>query len=246
MKRNLQLILLSFCVVILGGVARSARAQSSSTGALTGTVTDPSGGTVAEATVSLTSLATEQVVTKTTTLDGQYKFVPLAPGEYSMKVSKTGFQLVSVVSITVNVTETAVKDITLPVGTSAQQITVEGSVQTLQTQESTVGTLVNSQEVNAIPLTTRNYTQILSLSAGVASSVNDAANLGRGSVDMSVNGNGASANTYLMDGSQASNWVANGGPDRWRCNRQPRRNRRVQGANRAIRRVLWAQSRGRG
>jgi hypothetical protein len=209
MKRNLPFALLGICLVIFDSVLPSARAQSSSTGALTGTVTDPSGARVAEAPVSLTSGATQQVITKATTADGQYKFVLLPPGEYSMKVSKAGFQTVDVVSITVNVTETEVRDVILAVGKSEQLITVEGTTQTIQTEESTVGTLVSGQQVNAIPLTTRNYTQILSLSAGVASSVNDAANLGRGSVDMSVNGNGASANTYMMDGSQASNWVAN-------------------------------------
>jgi hypothetical protein len=209
MKSSLRVLLLGVCFASLGSAARPAHAQSSSTGALTGTVIDTSGGLVAEASISLTNMATHQVITKTTTADGQYKFVPLAPGEYSLKVSKTGFEVVSVLSIIINVTETTVRDVTLPLGTSTQQVTVEGAVQTIQTQESTVGTLINSREVNAIPLTTRNYTQILSLSAGVASSVNDAANLGRGSVDMSVNGNGASANTYMMDGSQASNWVAN-------------------------------------
>jgi outer membrane receptor protein involved in Fe transport len=209
MRLSLRLLLAVVCLVLVGGLGESACAQSSSTGALTGTVTDATGGAVAGAVVSLTSAATQQTVTKTTPADGQYKFALLAPGEYSMKVSKTGFETVSVVSVIINVTETAQKDVTLPVGASQQQVTVESTAQTVQTQESTVGTLVNSQEVNAIPLTTRNYTQILSLSAGVASSVNDAANLGRGSVDMSVNGNGPSANTYMMDGSQASNWVAN-------------------------------------
>ncbi|MGB7284490.1 MAG: TonB-dependent receptor [Candidatus Acidiferrum sp.] len=213
MKRRLQAFLLGICVASLGSTLPSAHAQSSSTGALTGTVSDTSGGTVADATVSLTSVATQQVLTKTTTTDGQYKFVPLAPGEYSMRVSKVGFQTVDVMSIMVNVTETEVRNVVLAVGKSEQQITVESSAQTLQTQESTVGTLVNSRAITSIPLTTRNYTQILSLSAGVASSVNDAANLGRGSVDMSVNGNGASANTFMMDGSQASNWVANAATD---------------------------------
>jgi outer membrane receptor protein involved in Fe transport len=213
MRSSLRILLLLICLVSIGGTGRSARGQSSSTGALTGTVTDPSGGSVSDATVSLTSAATEQVVTKITSADGQFKFVPLAPGEYSMKVSKVGFQTVAVVSITVNVTETEVRDVVLPVGKSEQQITVRSAAQTVETQESTVGTLVNSQAVTSIPLTTRNYTQILSLSSGVVSNVNNAANLGRGSQDMNVNGNGASANTYMMDGSQASNWVANAAGD---------------------------------
>jgi hypothetical protein len=185
-------------------------AQSASTGALTGTVSDPSGGVVAGAKVSLTSLATQKVETKTTTENGQYKFALLPPGEYALKVASAGFETLLVPSVTVNVTETDVKDVTLPIGKSETQITVEGSIPTLQTQESTVGTLVDDKTVNAIPLTTRNYTQILSLSSGVSSQVNNAANLGRGSQDMNVNGNSSAANTYMMDGAQASNWVANG------------------------------------
>jgi Carboxypeptidase regulatory-like domain/TonB dependent receptor len=209
MRSNLRIFLLGVCVASLSSAGQPTWGQSSSTGALTGTVTDPSGGSVAGATIALTNAATQQVVTKISTSDGQYKFVPLAPGEYSLKVSKTGFQTVAVVAIAVNVTETEVRDVVLPVGKSEQQITVQSSAQTVQTEDSTLGTLVDHQAVNAIPLTTRNYTQILSLSSGVVSNVNNAANLGRGSEDMNVNGNGASANTYMMDGSQASNWVAN-------------------------------------
>jgi Carboxypeptidase regulatory-like domain len=209
MRANLRVLVVAVAIFILGDTGYSAAGQSSSTGALTGTVMDPSGGTVPGATVTLTSMATQQVVTKTTTADGQFKFALLAPGEYSMKVSAGGFQTVSIVGITVNVTETDVKDVLLPIGKSEQQVTVESTAETLQTQESTIGTLVDHQTVTAIPLTTRNYTQILSLSSGVVSNVNNAANLGRGSQDMNVNGNGSAANTYSMDGSQASNWVAN-------------------------------------
>jgi hypothetical protein len=210
MRSRLQVLLLAVLLTFVCLAASLANAQSSSTGALTGTITDPSGGAVPGASVSLTNVSTQQVITKATTGDGQYKFVLLPPGEYSLKVSAPGFQTVAIVAIAVNVTETQVKDAMLPIGKSEQQITVESTAQTLQTQDSTVGTLVGNQTVNAIPLTTRNYTQILSLSSGVASNVNNAANLGRGSQDMNVNGNGSAANTYMMDGSQASNWVANG------------------------------------
>src|ERR1700733_6321881 len=78
MRSNLRIFLLGVCVASLSSAGQPTWGQSSSTGALTGTVTDPSGGSVAGATIALTNAATQQVVTKISTSDGQYKFVPLA------------------------------------------------------------------------------------------------------------------------------------------------------------------------
>ena len=83
MRRDLRFILLGISLEIAWSPVQSARAQSLSTAALIGNVTELSCGTAAEAVVSLTSFATQVAVTKLTTADGLYKFVLLASGKFS-------------------------------------------------------------------------------------------------------------------------------------------------------------------
>ncbi|HET6206355.1 MAG TPA: carboxypeptidase-like regulatory domain-containing protein, partial [Terracidiphilus sp.] len=83
-------------------------AQSAGTGALTGTLTDPSGASVPNAAVTLTNLDTNQTRTTTTSTDGNYKFSLLPPGPYRVRFSAMGFKTAEVSSVTINVTETPV------------------------------------------------------------------------------------------------------------------------------------------
>src|SRR5438309_11386765 len=86
----------------------SLMAQTPGTGALTGTVKDPSGGVIPNATVTLTSVDTGQARTTMTAADGVYHFSLLPPGNYRVKIESSGFKPVEVPSVTVAVTETAV------------------------------------------------------------------------------------------------------------------------------------------
>jgi hypothetical protein len=175
-------------------------AQSAGTAALAGTVTDPSGASVPNVTVTITSNATGQTRTATTGPDGTYRFTLLPPGTYHVSFSASGFKTAEIGSVTLNVTETPELNRTLEVGQQAEQVTVEATADTLQTQSSTLGTVANTAEVTGLPLSNRNYTQILSLSAGANAAVNDARSLGKGTQDMSVNGNSPGSNNFQMDG----------------------------------------------
>ncbi len=181
-------------------LAPSLLAQSAGTGALTGTLTDPSGGSVANATVTLTSNETNQARTTTTGTDGSYKFGLLPPGSYRVGFSAPGFKTSEVPAVTINVTETPVLDRRLEVGAQTEQVTVEANAEVLQTASSTLGTTVTSQQVTALPLSNRNYTQLLTMAAGANVGVNNATALGKGTQDISVNGADPSSNNYQMDG----------------------------------------------
>jgi len=188
------------------GFVPSTWSQSASTGALTGTVTDPSGGVVPGASVTLVNAATGQSETTQSGTNGVYRFSLLAPGTYSVKVSAAGFKTAEVPSVVVNVTETPVVDAKMEVGETSQQVTVAGEAVTLQTESAAAGTLVDSRAMTSIPLTTRNYTEVLSLSTGVITSVNNAGLLGRGSQDTNVNGNSTTSNNYQINGGSANVW----------------------------------------
>ena len=185
-------------------------AQSSGTSGLGGVVTDPSGAAVPNVTVTLTSNATGQTRTATTGTDGTYKFQLLQPGDYKVRFAASGFKTSEVGSIQLNVTETPALDRTLEVGAQTDQITVEAAAEVLQTQSSTLGTVVNSQAMSNMPLATRNYTQILGLEAGASSGVNNGSAFGKGTLDMAVNGAGIDQNNFQMDGVSVVNAFGDG------------------------------------
>jgi hypothetical protein len=199
------------CLAVLFLFASPALPQSATTGGLTGTVTDPSGGVIAGATVTATSLATGQVRSVTTDASGTYKFSLLAAGNYSLKFTASGFKTAEVPSVTVNITETPVLNQPLEVGAQSEQVTVESTAETIQTQNATVGALVGAKEVTDLPLSSRNYTQIIDLSPGVVANVSSAAAVGNGTQDINVNGMGSDQNNYMMDGATVTNYGSGGG-----------------------------------
>lgn len=196
-------------IAFFGFLATAALlAQTSSTGALGGRITDPSGAVVAGATVTLTSVGTGQTRTTTTAGDGTYNFGLLPPGNYSLRIEAAGFKAVNIPSVTVSVTETAALDRALEVGAQTQTVTVEGSVEAVQTTSSALGTVAPSETVTNLPLNTRNYTNLLSMTAGANANVENASTIGKGSVFIAVNGAGFGQNTYLQDGVSVDSWFS--------------------------------------
>jgi len=201
-------LLLALMAMFLSAFSSTMMAQTGGTGALSGTVTDATGSVVSNATVTATSADTGQVRTAKTAADGSYQIGLLQPGNYRVKYEAAGFKPVEIAAVKVNVTENAVLDRQLEVGAATQSITVEGSVETIQTNSSTMGTVADSRTVTELPLNTRNYTNLLTMTAGANSSVSNATTIGKGSPFIAVNGAGTSQNTYLQDGVVINNWYS--------------------------------------
>jgi hypothetical protein len=199
------------CFAVLFACVSPIWAQSGTTGALTGIVTDPSGAVISAATVTLTSLATGQERTTTTDASGSYKFSLVQAGNYSAKFAAPGFKTAEILSVTINITETPVLNQKLEIGAQTSEVTVEGTVEIVQTQNATVGNLVGAKEVTDLPLSSRNYTQIIDLSPGVVANVASAAAVGNGTQDINVNGMGSDQNNYMMDGASVTNYGSGGG-----------------------------------
>jgi hypothetical protein len=195
-------------VGLLAAFSPSLMAQTAGTGALTGTVTDSSGAVVPGATVTATSADTGQARTATTGADGVYTIGILPPGNYRVKFEAAGFKGVEIPSATVTVTETAVLDRTLEVGAQEQTVTVASEVETIQTASSALGTVATARTVTELPLSTRNYTNLLAMSSGANASVQDASLLGKGTTLIAVNGAGTAQNTFLQDGVVINNWFS--------------------------------------
>jgi len=210
-----RLAFVALLTLLLALCMPSLMAQSAGTSSLTGTITDPSGAAIPNVTVTLTSNDTNQVRTETTGADGQYKFTLLPPGNYKVRFSATGFKTSEIGSVVLNVTETPTLDRALEVGAQSEQVTVEATAETLQTSSSTLGQVVGGSTVTELPLASRNFTQIIGLSAGANVPVNNATSFGKGTLDISVNGATPGQNNFQMDGvaiqSMAGNGSANDG-----------------------------------
>ncbi len=199
---------LALCLLALA--SGTLFAQTAGTGALTGTVTDPTGAVIPNVTVTATNADTGQERTATTSAAGAYTISLLPPGTYRVKFAASGFKAVEVPGVRVDVTETPVLDRALEVGAQTEQVTVEANVESIQTASSALGTVVGGSTATAIPLTTRNYTNILGLSAGANATVNNASALGRGGMEIAVNGASTAQNAYQMDGVSVVNYASSG------------------------------------
>ncbi len=198
------------CLAVLFACATPAVAQSGGTSAVTGTVTDAQGRAVPKTTVTITSLATGQERSMVTGTDGLYKFTLLPPGGYKITFSAPGFKTSEISPVTLVTTETATQDQVLEVGAVTESVKVESTVETLQTESSTLGTTVTGSQITALPMANGNYTEILSLSAGTNASVDNATVLGKGTQDISANGVDPGSNNFQMDGVAVNN-IANSG-----------------------------------
>src|SRR5262245_16247422 len=198
-----------FSIVLIAAflsASSSLWAQSATTGALRGTVVDPTGAVVPGVTVTLVNATTGQMQTTMTDAKGLYGFSLLSPGTYDVDFSAQGFKTSRALSVVINVSEAPDFDAELEAGESEERIPCR--CQLSETATSSSGTLVDSKTITAVPLTTRNLTQVLSMSSGSTASVNNAGMLGAGSQSVNVNGNTATG-TYTVDGAASASTVPN-------------------------------------
>ncbi len=187
-----------------GGIPK-AHAQTSSTGQLVGDISDPSGAAIPKAGVTIKETATGETRNVVTDHVGHYVVPLLPPGTYSVRASATGFASGMASNIIVPAATSTTVNLQLSVGTSEQTIQVESTAEMLQTENSALGQTTDTTTVTSLPLTSRNFTEILQLNPGVASPLPNAASLGKGTVDVNVNGARVSDNGYQLDGQDALN-----------------------------------------
>ncbi len=203
----------TLAVCFAAGFAAPANAQTQTTGAITGRITDTSGAVISQANVALTSDTSGTGSTVTTDQGGNYRFGLLPPGTYHMRVSASGFKTAVPDAVTVTVTETSALNLSMSPGTQQETVQVSAGAELLQTANATLGTTVQGRTIQALPLTERNYTQVLTMSPGVAGDVNNAAELGRGTIDVYVNGASNISNNFVMDGADINNFGSGRGGD---------------------------------
>jgi hypothetical protein len=152
------------CLLVLSAAPAFAQLSSAS---LNGVVRDTTGAVIPKAGVVLTNADTSVERANTTNDTGNYVFTDIAPGRYTLKVSAPSFSTKQVSPFVLAVNQTATIDVSLAAGASTEVVTVEASAQ-LQVSTAELGTVIATKQVNDLPLNGRNFTQLLSLTPGVA------------------------------------------------------------------------------
>jgi len=196
-------LLVLFCLFLV--LPRNARAQQT-LGGITGTVTDDSGAVIPAATVTIVADQTKLTRTLQTTENGSYDFVNLPIGNYTITITRAGFQTLNFPSIQVQANRTATVNATLKIGQVGESITVE-ETPLLNNVDTTNGYVMDKLEIDAVPLPTGSFTGLALLSPGVNEelSAGTGANAGLGNAPVWANGQRDTSNTFLLNGVDAKN-----------------------------------------
>lgn len=203
MKKWMAVFLCAWAIALL--MPSGLRAQAGATGAITGTVLDEKGGAISGATIVVTNMATGQKEREVvSTGSGTFNTPSLPPGTYSLEVTATGFSRFVRDRVLVQVTETTAVNVTLSIGQVTETVTVHDITPPVELTSATTGETIGAETASTLPLSTRNFLTLLTLSAGANTELFDSAALGRGQVTINVNGQRPTNNNFQLEGVNAN------------------------------------------
>ncbi|MBE3135247.1 MAG: carboxypeptidase regulatory-like domain-containing protein, partial [Acidobacteria bacterium] len=187
-RRSVPLLLLSLCCLVLG----PALASGQTTGAtLLGTVFDEQGAVLPGATISITNVETGWNRVIVSDERGYYRAAALPPGQYEMKIEMTGFSAQVRSGMTLTVGQEATINVTLKLSSLEESVTVTADSPIVETTKSMVGTTINREQLDNLPIPGRNFTALANLTPGVT---------GVGGGGLNTGGQISRNNTFLIDG----------------------------------------------
>jgi hypothetical protein len=191
-------LLIPFVLVL--GFAGQAFGQNAT---IVGTVTDPSGAAVANATVSITHAETGLVYHFTTNGDGQYVAPDLPIGHYNMKVEASGFKAAEQKAIVLQVGDRTRLDYQMSLGGASETVTVEANAVRVQTDSGEVSNVIDDKQMSQIAVNGRSIYQLAQLTPGASSQINGYVNTPvGGDSNVEFNGMRQNHNIYLLDGGE--------------------------------------------
>jgi hypothetical protein len=182
--------------------------QTANTGAIAGTVNDPSGALVPHAALIISREDAPEKRDLTTDAKGNFSVQFLSPGEYDLTVRAEGFAPFSLKAVRVRITEVNRLRIQLVLSGAKEQIAVSAQP-LLQTENATLGRVIDRSTIQELPLVNRNFTEILGLTAGTNTDIVDATQLGAGSQEIRANGARTSDNNFMLNGVDANSYASN-------------------------------------
>jgi hypothetical protein len=198
------LLMAAMPITAINLIAPSAYGQASSSSAAVGKVTDGTGATISGATVHLINNATGAERIATTNDSGDWSIPNLPPANYRVRIEKQGFKTSQLPSLDVEIGKTANGSATLTIGERTETVEVSTLPPQLQTQEATVGQVINQKQINDLPLNGRNVLQLATLAPGVSppqtGQTGNPGRFGSRSLFITVDGGRGSSTNYVLDG----------------------------------------------
>src|SRR6516165_9035200 len=183
------------CLILLAATLGFAQKD---TGSTVGTVKDPTGAVVPNASVEVTDVERGQTFRTTTSETGEFVASPLRVGRYTVSVQKSGFKKAVSEAVELNVQGRVAVNISLQVGLLTEEVIVTGAAPLLETETSELGQVVDRRRVSNLPLNGRNFAQLALLSTGTSPSEPGARD--EGGYGFSANGARSLQNNFLLDG----------------------------------------------
>ena len=181
-------------------------------GRILGRIADPSGAVLAGAKVTLTNEATSIAHDTLTNESGDYSFVNVVPGTYTVQFELTGFKKNVQKGVIVDVNQVVTLNSTLQIGGSQETVEVTSEAPQVDTTSTQLGAVINDRSVNELPINTRDTYQFLQLQPGVQAQLGSSGSLFFGSSDagsVSVNGGRTRANNFSVNGGDANDQFVN-------------------------------------
>jgi len=202
---------LRIAVAITGlvGLISLTPCQTPGTGAIAGIVFDPAATAVGDATVTIVNTQTHQSRSVVSSAQGFFQIALLAPGQYTVSSTAPGFAISQLNSVQVAASQTTSVRLILAVASGSMTVQVNGATEEVELASSTLGGLVDETAIRSLPLSNRNYTQILALSPGVVVDLPNATALGSGTQNVASNGATPTANNIQFNGIDANNLSEN-------------------------------------
>jgi hypothetical protein len=198
------------CLLVAALFLGSQTSAQEISGSVRGTVVDPSGAVVSNASVTATQVETGLTRTVQSDSQGAYIFVELPVGHYRLETEAKGFEKYVQRGISLDVNQTATVAIRLTVGVATQQVEVRADAQVIENTVTSLGKTVEEREVLDLPLNGRNFSQLGLLQPGVVPITPGLAEAGgslRNGQAYAVNGQRPESNNFLIDGADNFNGV---------------------------------------
>lgn len=202
-------------VLLAAGFGMMGISQTTSA-TLSGMVQDPQGAAIPNAPVTATQIDTGQAYTARSGSDGHYIITNLPIGHYRITSSSAGFKTLSIPSITLQVNQSAVLNLTLEIGSITEQVTVSEEVPLLATTDSSIGQVVQNQSIESTPLNGRSFWQLVALVPGASytpggqGTTTGGGSLRASVVNVQINGTSYVWNGWLMDGADITEYEQGG------------------------------------
>jgi hypothetical protein len=195
------LLRLAVWCALLALLCSIAAAQNLTNGAVSGTVTDPSGAVIANATVTLKNRATEATQASHTNSTGYYTFPFVQPGDYAVTVSAPGFQSVSR-NVTASLNSNASANLQLALTSEQQTVEVTGTSAAVQTEDGNLETTFDSRQISLLPNPGNDLSAAALSTPGLVMNTTGGATFGGGNYEFY--GLPSNSNVFTYDGANAN------------------------------------------